>query len=277
MQVKSAVGYLLIIAVALAGLSFMQQRADSTKDSVDQRVIDNGSIRIGYIMYPPLLERNSNTGELSGISYDIVEEAATRLGLETEWIEEVGWGSSIEGLKLGRYDILGTQMWPSAARAREAVFSKAPFYSDVYGYVKAGDTRFDNNLSQINEPEVTIGTLDGEMAQAIASTDYPDASVVALPQLSSFSEMILSVVNNKADITFAEPSVIQGFIEANPNTIQQVTSDPIRSFGNSFAFKRGENAMVAMWNTTLTEMINDGTVASILDTYGVTDVYRLNR
>ncbi len=266
----------LVVAVVGLCVSFsVNGKTDS--QSLSDKIIQKGEIRIGYIIYPPLLLKDQTTGQLSGISYDIVEAAAKKLDIKTNWVEEVGWGSAIEGLKTKRYDILGTQMWPNSARAREAVFSVAPMNSVIYPYVRAGDNRFNGNLRKLNSSQFTISAVDGEMAVFIAKEDYPLAKVNALSQLSSYAEVFLNITNGKADISFAEPSVANDFLKSNPGKIERVGDTPIRTFGNSFAFVRGEDSAVSMWNIALGELVNDGSVARILEKYKVSSDYALNR
>src|SRR3989338_9283695 len=132
------VGVIAVIALVVGFSAMKANRSESLAD----KVINSGEIRIGYIVYPPLLSKDQATGKLSGISYDIVEAVAKNLNLKTNWVEEVGWGSMIEGLKTNRYDMIGTQVWPNSARARQAIFSIAPMKSGVYPYVRNGDSRF---------------------------------------------------------------------------------------------------------------------------------------
>lgn len=267
------IGVVAIVALVVSFSAMRQTKSESVAD----KVINSGEIRIGYIVYPPLLFKDQATGKLSGVSYDLVEATAKKLNLKTNWVEEVGWGSAIEGLKTKRYDVLGTQMWPNSARAREAVFSIAPMNSVLYPYVRSGDSRFDGNLAKINSNQITVSAVDGELATFIAKDDYPLAKLNTLPQLTSYAEVFLNIVNGKADITFAEPSAVNDFLKSNPGKIQRVGNTPVRTFGNSFAFVRGQESMISMWNVALGELINDGTVTRTLEKYNVAGDYSLNK
>ena len=231
--------------------------------------MDRGSIRVGYVVYPPLLIKDPNTGKLSGVSYDIVEAAAKNLGLKTDWAEEVGWGSMIEGLRTNRYDIIGTQIWPNSQRAREASFSKPVMYSLLYAYGRAHDSRFGGNLSRLNNPAVILATIDGEITSFVAKDSFPQAKIVALPQLSSPAEVLLTVTTGKADATFTEPVNAAGYLKNNPGSIQKIGSAPIRTYENVFAVARGNDAFLGMWNTALTELAFDGSIKRILEKYDV--------
>ena len=267
------VGVIAVIPLVVRFSAMKPNRSESLAD----KVINSGEIRIGYIVYPPLLSKDQATGKLSGISYDIVEAVAKNLNLKTNWVEEVGWGSMIEGLKTNRYDMIGTQVWPNSARAREAIFSIAPMKSGVYPYVRNGDSRFNANLSQLNSNQFIVSTLDGEMSTFIAKEDYPLAKTVSLPQSSSYAELFLNVINRKADITFASISAANDFLKSNPYKIERVGNAPVRTFGETFAFVRGQDSMVSMWNIALGEIINDGTVARTLAKYNVSGEYILNK
>jgi hypothetical protein len=60
------------------------------------------------------------------------------------------------------------------------------------------------------------------------------AKLNTLPQLTSYAEVFLNIVNGKADITFAEPSAVNDFLKSNPGKIQRVGNTPVRTFENIF-------------------------------------------
>jgi len=243
---------------------------------INKTTLEGNILRVGYIVYPPSLKKDPKTGQFSGFSYDIVETIAKKLGMKTEWTEEVGWGTAIEGLKTERYNVLGTQMWPTEEREAAVLFSISPMDSVSYAYTRKGDTRFDNDLSILNSEEYTISTLDGEITASIAKEDFPNAKTLALPQLSSYAEIFLNVVQNKADITFAELSSMEDFLATNPNTLERVNDEPIRAFGNSFAFNKKDTKLVKKWNEAIQELLDEGEIKRILEKYGVENYYRIN-
>lgn len=264
----------LILSVVAVGLGLSGGEGGVVgSSSLADRVVKTNTLRIGYVVYPPALIKDPNTGELSGIMYDVVEAAAQNLSIKTEWAEEVGWGSMIEGLKTNRYDIIVTGLWPNSARAREAVFSIPVMYSVVYPYARGEDTRFDADLSRLNSADVTLATIDGEMTTFIRDADYPNTKTYALPQASSVSEALVGVTTGKADATFVELATARDFLKSNPGAIRQVGTTPIRTFENVFAVKRGEDTFIAMWNTALKELIFDGSVRRAVEKYDATDSF----
>ena len=265
---------LVVIASVLAVkfIDFSKVSNGSSQDQVANKVISSGDLRIGYITYFPFTYMGKD-GKLTGVSYDIVEAAAKKLNLKTDWVEEVGWGTSLEGLTAKRYDILGTQIWPNSSRAREAVFSSATLDSPLYPYVRVGDNRFVGDLSKINSSNVRIVTTDGDAAISIAQQDYPNAKLITLPQMTSSVDTLENIVDGKADVALLEPSVADTFIKSNPSKIQRSGDKPVRNYGDVFAFARGEESMVSMWNVALGELTNDGAIENILEKYNVSQYY----
>lgn len=97
----------LILLLAL-GLSLMAAPAfaEDGTESAYERVMRTQTIRCGYVVYPPAVIQDPNTGALSGIIYDVMQEAGNLLGLEIEWAEEVGWANTVETIRTGRTDAI---------------------------------------------------------------------------------------------------------------------------------------------------------------------------
>ena len=262
-----AIAFLFIQSVALAGCGNTAQQRTNSEQSVYDRVMQQGKIRCGYVLYTPGCMKDPNTGKLSGIGIETLELVAKNLGLKVEWTEEVGWGSMIEGLQTNRYDMVATPVWTNANRARQVDFSKSLYYSPIFIYVKKGDRRFSgqNAFDQLTSGKYSIATVDGETAEIIAREDYPSAKKVSLPQLSDLSQLLLTVSTGKADVTFMEPASAAPFIGHNAGVIEMVKTDrPIRIFPNCWMFKRNQMEFKDMLDTALEQLINSGAVDKII-------------
>src|SRR5438270_6559114 len=98
----------LLIGVCVLASSCTQIGGNSNPavGSLYDHVVSSGKLRCGYVIYNPGCIKDPNTGKLSGIGVEAMEIVAKKLGLRLEWTEEVGWGTMIEGLQSGRYDIV---------------------------------------------------------------------------------------------------------------------------------------------------------------------------
>lgn len=258
----------LVVIVSLISVKMFVPKSSKKSDDLAQKVLASKEIRAGYVVYPPQLIKDPNTGELSGIFYDALETAAKNLGLEVNWVEEVGWGTMIEGLNAGRYDIVGSPAWPSSVRATQADFTIPLTYSVIALATRANDTRFDNSLDAINSSNVKVSIIDGEIAQQIVKEQFPNIGIVSLPQLADKSQSLLDLVTGKADVSFVEPLEIDRFLKNNPGTIKNARpNDPVRIYGNVMIVPQGQESFKAMINVALQEELNSGYIDSLVQKY----------
>jgi len=259
---------LLVAAISVAGCG-SQGGPSSATVTVYDRVIEGGTIRSAYIIYPPGATKDPNTGKLSGISVETIEAAAMNLGLKIEWTEEVAWGSMIEGLLADRYDLVVSGIWPNASRAKQVDFSSPLFYSGIGAYVRPADVRrFGVGLSAINSPDFRVATIDGEMSDIIRRSQFPQSQADSLPQTADVSQLLLNVTQGKADVTFVEPYIALQFLAKNPGSITNLVPEtPLRVFGNTVMFRRGQFEFKAMLNTAIEELLNNGDIDLLIEKY----------
>jgi ABC-type amino acid transport substrate-binding protein len=259
----------LVVFICLLVLSACERAGGGAgTDPTYDRVIENGQIRVGYIAYPPSFIIDPNTKKFSGISHDVLEAAAGKLGLRVQYAEEVAWGTMIEAINTGRVDMIATGIWPNANRGKFASFSSPLFYSPVAAYVRADDARFDGDISKANQPTVRISVVDGEMAEQIAITDFPQAQRVSLPQQTQVSQLLLEVQSGKGDVTFVEPAVARDYIQANPGRIRPVSGiPPLRTFPTTFMTANGSPKLLNMLDVAVAELVRNGEVDQIVDKY----------
>lgn len=226
------------------------------------------TIRCGYAIWPPLIIKDINSGQLSGTEYDYMEALGKALNLKIEWPEEIGWADFPAALASGRIDAFCAGTWPTASRAREVDFTLPISYQQFVAFARADDKRFDNALAAINDPSVTIATQDGEISAIIAASDYPKAKTVQLPALASGSELFTNVATGKADVTLSESIVGELYNESNPNKIRRIaTASPLGVYGNTIAIERGQDEFRRMLDTATQQMLYNGQIEKILAKY----------
>jgi polar amino acid transport system substrate-binding protein len=266
MLLKSTAVLISIAFLAITGCNTPTNLV--SKPSVYQRVIKANKLRCGYIVYPPGSFKDPNTGKLSGIAVESLEEAGKNLGMTVEWVEEVSWGSMIEGLETDRYDLIGSAVWANSTRGKLVDFSLPLFYSPIMAYTRANEKRFDGSIATANNSSVKIATIDGEMSDIISRSEFNNATRVSLPQNADVSQALLNVEQKKADLSFVEPYVADKFLQNNPGTLRRVTTDkPLRIFGNCYVFRRGQGEFKQMLNTAIDELENSGFVDRLVSKY----------
>lgn len=232
------------------------------------RVMRTQTMRCGYGVWPPFVIKDANTGKLSGMTHDYVEELGEALKLKVIWAEEVGWGDFPAALKSGRIDAFCVGVWPNAARARQVDFVMPITYQPSYAYVRENDRRFDGRLEALNDPSVTASVQDGDSSAVIAAADFPKAKTLQIPQLAHWSELYVNIVTGKADVTFLDPVSAAEYNASNPGKIRRVSSEkPIRVFGNAIAIAQSESKLRRMLDTATQELIAGGKAERIIARY----------
>ena len=257
-----------LVSVKLIGGASGSTGPGTARKNTIATVFSSGVIRCGYVPYPPGLIKDPNSGKISGIFPEILEQAALNLGLKVEWTEEVGWGTMVEGLTSGRYDMVGSPVWPTSQRARVADFTQPLYFGGVEAYVRADDNRFDTSLATINDPQIKIATTDGEVTELIAQQDFPKAKRVSLPQLTDLSQLLLTVADGKADVTFAEPHTAYAFIKNNPGKLKSASPGrPVRTSANTMMLRQDDEAFRRMVDLAIAELESNGFVDQVLLKY----------
>lgn len=262
-----------ILGAVIAVKIIPPQIQNAEAQTVFDRVKKSGVLRCGYINYEPYFVKDPNTGKMSGIFYDLTEEMGRRLSLKIEWTEEVGWGNFIAGLQAGRYDALCSGLSPNAAESREMGYSSTVYYTAVGTYVRADDARFAGKSvaerwDALNDPTITISSMDGSLNSIIAKTDFPNAKVFSIPNMSDESQMAENVVAGKADVDFMEVYRAAQYDKNNPGKLMNIDpSRPIRVFPNLIGLPLGDMKMKSMIDTTIEELHNSGYVEKLLQKY----------
>ncbi len=258
-------------AIALTAAGCKQDAdgsASAAGDSAFDRIVNQQTLRAGFVIYPPSMTIAAGTGAKGGIMHDVMAALAANAHLTLNYVEELQWATMIQSVDDGRVDVVVSGIWPSSTRALHADFTRPVYFSAVHAYTRADDTRFDGNLAAANTPSVTIATLDGELSSLIAASDFPAAKTASLPQSQDVAQLLLQLTTRRADITFVEAAVAAAYLQKNPGTLRRVKGiGPVRVFPNTFLVKKGAGKLLGFLNVAIEELDNSGFIAEVLAKY----------
>ncbi len=278
-----------VIAVAAAYITVQAINLDRSDSSYEKsntnliydRVIASGQLNCGYVIYSPYFTKDPNTGQLGGIFYDLTNELGKKLNLKVNWVLESGWATFAKDISSGRVDAMCSGLWADSATGREVGYSTPVIFAGVEGYVRADDTRFDNNMPAINLSDVKISTSDGSISGMIGQLDFPKAQIVSLPNMTDYAQVIENVATKKADVVFIETPKALEYLSHNPGKIKKIEpGNPVRVYRTVLGLKQDEVRLKSMIDTGLQEMNDSGVVEKILQKYEPKDshiFYRLNK
>ncbi len=244
------------------------QSSADTQNTIYDRVIASGTLKACYVVYPPSMIKDPNTGKLSGVSVDVLEQAAKNLGLKLSWDYEVNYGDMIEALNTNKCDVIGSALWGNSNRGKSTEFIEPLFYSPVVAYVRSNDSRFDTNITIANDKSYKLATIDGSTPQVIASKQFPDAETLQLPQGSDISLLLTNVAEGKADMTFVEPKIAVQYEKNNPGKLKPVVgAKPVAVYPDAFMVKKGEFELKSTLDGAVRELSYGGFISDVIDRY----------
>jgi ABC-type amino acid transport substrate-binding protein len=183
-----------------------------------------------------------------------------------EWTEEASFGTIFEGLKTRRYDAICTPTWPDTRMARAVDFGRTWFFSAMIPVVRATETRL-TRVEQLNSPDVTITSHEGDADETLANVMFPKAKKLPIAPSADTGTIEMNLFSNKADVVLTD---INRVYQVNPNSSQKLKAlsmVPLQVNPLQFAVNKGDESLNAFLNTAIETMINDGTMERILTTY----------
>ncbi len=244
--------------------------AQSASTSTYDRVLKNGVLRCGYVLYPPAVIKDPNDGSFSGIAVEIMDKIATRLNIKVEWTEETSFATNVEGLAQGRYDAVCVTYWQNAAEGKFVGFSTPFYYSGLVGAHKCPEGQLPGenpgpDLESLDDPESKIASIDGSVESRVIAARFPKAGVITLPNLSDVTQLLMNVATGKADVTFAEYYQFSLWNKSNPDMPLCPSPKPISVYPNVIAIPQGDLRFKTMIDAALSDMLNGGEIDAILD------------
>ncbi len=257
-----------LIAFLIALLFSMPAFADGgLQQNTLERIKQTRTIRCGYNVYPPYFMKDPNTGVMSGIFYDVMNEIGKNANLKIDWAEEVGFSDIFAGLDANRYDVWCSGLWPNSTRALLGSFTHPVFYSVITAWVRADDSRY-TSLDDLRTKKAKLTVIDGAMESLIAGVDFPDLPTLAMPQQTPFGLNYENVLTGKADAVFSESSAVAEFLETHPHALKSLgVLNALRTFPNTLAVKLGDTQTQSFLNAAVDEVVFSGAADKILKKY----------
>jgi len=262
---------ILSVAAAYATTTYVTSHTNNqpTHESTFARVMQTKTIRCGYVIYPPQFMKDSASGQMSGILYDLTELLGQKLRLKIEWTQETSWGTAAQDLDSNRFDMICSGFWVNSLQASAYGYTKPLFYQVMWPIVRGDDTRFDKDIQTMNDPAIRITGMDGDIPIQIHDEQFPKAQMNTLQNFTDYNQLMMEIASNKADVTFLDGDFAMRYMKANPGKLKLLTNHgPTRVYANPWAIKRGELDFAEYLNAAIDEIVYSDEVEPILKKYG---------
>jgi len=240
--------------------------ATEQKSTLD-KVKESRTLRVGYAIYPPYVDKNKTTGEPYGYSIDIVKELVAQMNVNVVFVE-ASWQTDISDLQSDKFDIFVGPLFNTIQRGEQIDYSEPyAYFSSVAAIVKKYDNRF-QTIYDLNKKGIIIAVPQGWTSEEYASRYLSNATIKSFngdSAIPAFSDVILG----NSDVALADGPSAQQYLEQNPNQpVKALFLDkPIMIVPAGFGIKKGDFIWARFLDMSIENMRTDGTLQSIAKKY----------
>lgn len=169
-----------------------------------QALAPTGKLRVGLVLGSPTsVIRESASGEMKGVGFDLGKDFARRMGVPFEPVVYDSSGALVDSAKANQWDV--TFLTVSPARAKEMDFI-APLLEIEFGYLVPSGSSI-SRLADVDRPGIRVAVQEKGAADSMVSRALKNAQVVRGPSVAAGLQMLKS---GKADVVAAnKPSLFE--------------------------------------------------------------------
>ncbi len=250
---------ILIVAVGLVAGCDRPQTVQATPRGGFSRVMATGELRCGYQYWESGLMKDDATGKLTGLMVEIAEQMATNTKLKIVWVGPIEWGNIPTELANGKIDAFCAGTWMDGRRSAFMLMTTPVAYNGLEAFVRGNDTRFDQNFTRLDRPDVRLAVLENTAVGNLSVRLLPHATPYALPASGTDMDALLTVGTGKADIAFDAPGIASSYMKNNPGQIKRLRPDhPYALMGTVLTVGADDFRLLHVLNTSLAELRNTG-------------------
>ena len=205
--------------------------------------------------FPPY-EMTTDDGGFEGIDVEIAQAIAEKLGLELQ-IDDMDFTAALEAVQAGMSDMAMAGI--TVNEERLAVMD----FSDTYATgVQVVIVKEDSDVTLDNLGEQLIGVQNGTTGWQFCTDDYGDDHVAAF---DNGITAVQALLGDQVDCVVIDKGPAEVFVAENPGLTILETEYAVEDYAIGVA--KGNTALLDAINGALNELIEDGTVQSIIDKY----------
>ncbi len=210
----------------------------------------------------------------TGVDYDLLTEAAKRLGLTVNW-ENVQFTAGIPGVQSGRFDLYVSAMADS--KAREEVVNFIGYSKEGSGViVKKGNPDNIQTMADLCGKKVSIvtGSIFPDLVKDLNANEC-NGNDVQLSETADQTAPYLAVASGQADASMNTFGVSNyAFKTATDGVQSQLELSPVPLFApaiQGIAFDKSKSDLMNALGGAMQAMLEDGTYQQIMDKWSVGD------
>ncbi len=244
-----------------------QAPADETTPAGDFTTVEAGKLHMSTNAAFPPYEMIKDDGTFEGIDVEVAQAIADKLGLELV-VDDMDFDAALLAAQNGQSDMVMAGVTVTDERKAVMDFSES-YATGVQVVIVKEDSPIQTvddlaNADMIGCQEATTGY--------IYCSDTPENGGYGEDHVTAYASGALAVqalVNGQVDAVVIDNAPAQEFVAANPGLKILDTEFAVEDY--AIGVKKGNTALLDAINGALTELIDNGTVQSIVDKYITAD------
>ena len=248
----------LVLGAALAlTLTLAACGGEGGETASGVKTVESGKLYMATNAAFPPYEMVKDGGGYEGIDVEVAGKIAEKLGLELV-VDDIDFTAVITAVQTGKDDIAMAGLTVSEERKQNVDFTDS--YATGVQVVIVPE---DSDIAAIEDLDgKTIGTQEGTTGYIYCSDDYGEDAVIPY---NSGALAVQALASGSVDCVVIDNEPAKAFVKANPGLkildTEYVTED------YAIAVSKDTPELLKAVNTALKELIEDGTVKSIVDKY----------
>ena len=258
-----------------AEASKVSESAESTGESGEsallQKIKERGYVVIASSNDAPFFYEDIDTGELSGLDYEIFKEVCSRLGIPDIEMKVIDFSNMLVELNNGNVDIVTDAVYIKDERLEIALFTDV-WYTESEAVVTKKDSAFTTKESLV---DAKVGAQPGTAFYETAEQWLNEGKIKELVGYENQATLMTAVNTGKVDAVVTD-GIVSAYTLAQDSSLDLMLMTPYEAeaVGRIGAAVRFEDkAFLDEVNAVLNEMKEDGTLLQILKDFGLTEDY----
>ncbi|MEE8886632.1 MAG: ABC transporter substrate-binding protein [Eubacteriales bacterium] len=253
-------------ATSTASVADTSESVASTSGYGDFDVVTEGELHMATNAEFPPYESTDGNGNYEGIDIEIADAIAQKLGL-TLVVDDMDFSSVITSVQGGKEDIAMAGLTVTDERKQNVDFT------DTYAKgVQSIIVREDSDITSADDlaNASAIGCQEGTTGYIYCSASeedggYGDKAIA----YSNGAQAVQALIQGKVDAVVIDDAPAQEYVKANEGL--KILDTPYTEEDYAIGVNKNNTGLRDAVNKALNELIDDGTVQSIIDKYINTD------
>ncbi len=246
----------LVLSLCAACGSGSSSSASTADTSSELSTLEAGKLTISTSPDFPPYEYLDDNGSIIGIEPEIMQLIADKLGLELV-IDAMDFDSALLAVQQGKSDMVVSGC--TVTEDRKLVMNFTDSYTTAKQVVVVPEG---SEITLDTLGDYTIGTQRGTTGFIYTSDDYGEDHVIGY---DTYTLVFQALQNGQVDCVVLDDAVGEAFVAEIPGLEILETAYALEDY--AFGVDKNNTALTEAVNNALNELMADGTVQSIIDSY----------